>query len=132
MKKQPPKNRVSPYATDCSSNSDVTPKSRFYKVHDNPLAPPSSNREVVSVLREITSTLNYLVKRVESTENGLKKVQDKLEQSNSSSCGESAKSKDEVPLIVRVGTLRAILYNGIFCSNQSLMCVWAGGQNIRL
>lgn len=64
------------------------------------------------MLREITSTLNTLVKRVESTESGLKKVQDKLQQSCSSrsSSGESFKAKDDVPLVIRVSFLTVRMY----------------------
>ena len=106
------RSRVSPYTT---SSSDVTPKSRFSKASPHAAPVSSDNGEVVSVLREITSTLNILVKRVESTESGLKKVQDKLQQSCSSrsSSGESFKAKDDVPLVIRVSFLTVSVY--IFC-----------------
>ena len=75
----------------------------------------SNDNEVISVLRDITSTLNTLVSRAESTESGLKEVQDKLEQSCSSSSGESFKAKDDVPLVIRVSFLPCI-YVYISCS----------------
>ena len=63
------RSRVSPYTT---SSSDVTPK-KCSKASPQAAPVSSDNGEVVSVLREITSTLNTLVKHVESTESGLKK-----------------------------------------------------------
>ena len=95
---------------------DVTPKSRFCKTSSGVAESTSSSAtdfsmplttnddgEVVAVLREITATLNTLVKRVEATESGLRKVQNKLDQSSPSSSSESSSSaKTRVPLIVRV------------------------------
>ena len=106
------RSRVSPYST---SSSDVTPKSRFSKASPHAAPVSSDNGEVVSVLREIISTLNTLVKRVESTESGLKKVQDKLQQSctSRSSSGQSFKAKDDVALVIRVSFLTVSVY--IFC-----------------
>lgn len=109
------RSRVSPYTT---SSSDVTPKSRFSKAPPHAAPVSSDNGEVVSVLREITSTLNTLVKRVESTESGLKKVQDKLQQSCSSrsSSGESFKPKDDVPLVIRVSYLTVRVFLLFMCT----------------
>ena len=61
------------------------------------------NGEVVTVLHEITATLNTLVKRVESTETGLKVVQQKLEHGFSTpSSSDSSPRQEKVPNIVRV------------------------------
>ena len=86
-----------------------TPKSRYSTTAPSRQYLSSEGGAVVSALKEITSTLNTLVKRVESTEHSLKEVQTKLQQScTPSSSGESA-TKDDVPLIVRVRTVTLVL-----------------------
>lgn len=58
---------------------------------------------MVSALREVTGVLNTLVRRVESAENELKVVKQKIATSPSSLNESSASvSKTSIPLIVRV------------------------------
>ena len=86
--------RILPPEVPPRKNIDMTPK-RSSVFPDN--------GEVVTVLHEITATLNTLVKRVESTETGLKVVQQKLERGFSTpSSSDSSPGREKVPNIVRV------------------------------
>ena len=65
---------------------------------------------MVSALREIAGVLNTLVRRVESAENGLKVVKQKIATSPSSLNESSASvSKISIPLIVQVRVTYCLL-----------------------
>ena len=90
-----------------------TPKSRFNVSEKSPTTPrassvPNESYGMMNTLKEISSTLNRVVKRLDRHESRMECVEKKMNHqqstpSSSSSSAESSKSK--VPRIIRVSDL---------------------------
>ena len=66
------------------------------------LPPPTPSPDGANVLKEITSLLNTVVKRMDRMENELKQQRSTVSYSSASDTGKTIKKKTSVPLVVRV------------------------------
>ena len=86
-----------------AGSAGVSPNDFSTPVDTSSSNPPSLPEPNVSkALKEITSLLNTVVKRIDRVENELKQQHTTVSSSFASETGKNAKKKSAIPLIVRV------------------------------
>ena len=77
----------------------------FCSIFDFDTSDDSQHNPILSALKDISSTLNNLVNRVENTEKDIKIVKKRLGSSSPSSSSDSSKTQMVIPNVIRVSEM---------------------------